>query len=177
MIREGKSHKPVLSGLDLFEKEWPKTLKHSRVGLLVHPASVNRNLGHATELFHKSKQFTLTALFGPQHGIRGETQDNMVEWEGFTDHDTGIPVFSLYGKTRKPETSMLQDIDALAIDVQDIGSRYYTFIWTIELCMQVCVEMGKSVVILDRPNPIGGHITEGPVLDMAYASLYVLLDR
>jgi uncharacterized protein YbbC (DUF1343 family) len=157
-------------GLDTFEKNWPKKLKSSRVGLLVHPASINRKLQHAVNLFVKSKKLTLNALFGPQHGIYGETQDNMIEWEGFHDHHTGLPVFSLYGITRKPDHSMLAHIDVLAIDLQDVGSRYYTFIWTMENCMQACMEMNKSIVILDRPNPIGGHKIEGPVLEEAYAS-------
>ena len=157
-------------GLDTFERNWPKKLKGSRVGLLVHTASVNRKLQHAVNLFVKSKKLTLNALFGPQHGIYGETQDNMVEWEGFHDRHTGLPVFSLYGRTRKPEPSMLELIDVLVIDLQDVGARYYTFIWTMENCMQVCMEMNKSIVILDRPNPIGGHKIEGPVLEEAYAS-------
>ena len=192
---------PIQTGLEIFEKNWPEKLKGARIGLLVHPASVNRRLKHAVNIFMKyscriptqkamktlpphpplakggrgdfqvkSKKFELKALFGPQHGIHGETQDNMVEWEGFLDTSTGIPVFSLYGHTRKPAPAMLKDIDVMVIDVQDVGSRYYTFIWTMELCMQACLEMDKSTVILDRPNPIGGHITEGPVLDMAYAS-------
>ena len=163
-------HQNILSGLDGFEKNWPAALKGARVGLLVHPASVNRRLEHAAALFLKSKKCELKALFGPQHGIRGETQDNMVEWEGFIDPRSGLPVFSLYGYARKPEPRMLRDLDAFVIDVQDAGSRYYTFIWTMELCMQACMEMKKSVVILDRPNPIAGHITEGPVLDETYAS-------
>src|SRR4030042_1824688 len=157
-------------GLDLFEKNWPKKLRGSRIGLLVHPASVNKKLNHAVNLFIKSKKFKLKALFGPQHGIRGETQDNMIEWEGFLDTHTGLPVFSLYGYTRKPESAMLKDVDVMVIDIQDTGSRYYTFIWTMELCMQACMEMNKSIVMLDRPNPLGGHIAEGPVLEMAYAS-------
>ncbi len=161
---------PIKIGLDIFEKNWPKNLKGSRVGLLVHPASVNRRLEHAIYLFRRSRKLELKALFGPQHGIYGETQDNMVEWEGFLDNRTGIPVFSLYGRTREPEPAMLKDMDVLAIDLQDVGSRYYTFIWTMELCMQACEEMDKSVVILDRPDPIGGHIIEGPVLDLHYAS-------
>jgi uncharacterized protein YbbC (DUF1343 family) len=157
-------------GLDTFEKNWPKKLKGSRIGLLVHPASVNRRLEHAVNLFVKSKKLTLNALFGPQHGIYGETQDNMIEWEGFQDRHTKLPVFSLYGRTRKPEPSMLEHIDVLVIDLQDVGARYYTFIWTMENCMKACEQMNKSVVILDRPNPIGGHKTEGPVLDMSFAS-------
>jgi len=157
-------------GLDTFEKNWPKSLRNSRVGLLIHPASVNRKLQHAVNLFVKSKKLTLNALFGPQHGIYGETQDNMVEWEGFHDRHTGLPIFSLYGITRKPDPSMLEHIDVLVIDLQDVGARYYTFIWTMENCMQACMEMNKSIVILDRPNPIGGHKIEGPVLEEAYAS-------
>jgi uncharacterized protein YbbC (DUF1343 family) len=160
----------VRVGLDLFEKNWPQKLKGTRVGLLVHPASVNRKLEHAVNLFIKSKKLDLQALFGPQHGIRGETQDNMVEWKGFRDAHTKLPIFSLYGQTRNPEPAMLKDIDVMVIDMQNVGSRYYTFIWTMELCMQACLEMNKSVVILDRPNPIGGHVTEGPVLDTTYAS-------
>lgn len=160
----------MLTGLDRIERHWPQQLKNARVGLVVHPASVNRSLEHSVDVALKSKKFQLKALFGPQHGIRGETQDNMVEWEGFKDKKTGLPVYSLYGHTRKPEPEMLKDIDVMVIDMQDVGSRYYTFIWTMELCMQACLENNKSVVILDRPNPIGGHITEGPVLDMHYSS-------
>lgn len=161
---------PVLTGLDSFEKMWPKGLLGARVGLLAHPASVNRKMEHAADLFLRSRKLLLKALFGPQHGIRGETQDNMVEWEGFRDDRRGLPVFSLYGHTRKPGPVMLKNIDVMAIDLQDVGSRYYTFIWTMELCMQACLEAGKPVVVLDRPNPIGGALVEGPVLDTAYAS-------
>jgi uncharacterized protein YbbC (DUF1343 family) len=160
----------TLSGLDLFEKHWPKDLKGARVGLVAHPASVNRAFEHAVNLFRRSRKFKLAALFGPQHGIHGQTQDNMVEWEGFRDPATGLPVYSLYGKVRKPAPEMLKGIDVLAIDLQDVGSRYYTFIWTLDLCMEACREADKPVVVLDRPNPIGGLLTEGPVLHPEYAS-------
>lgn len=160
----------VKIGIDLFQRLWPKKLSRASVGLLVHPASINSTLRHSVDCFHKFRKIQLKALFGPQHGIRGETQDNMIEWQGFKDNSTGLPVFSLYSQTRKPNTSMLRDIDVLVIDIQDIGTRYYTFIWTMELCMQACYESGKSVVILDRPNPINGTMTEGPVLDPAYSS-------
>ncbi|OGP30646.1 MAG: hypothetical protein A2073_00600 [Deltaproteobacteria bacterium GWC2_42_11] len=162
--------KMLMTGLDILERSWPKQLNGSRAGLVTNPASVNRRLEHAADIAMKSKKFKLKVLFGPQHGIRGETQDNMVEWKGFLDKKTGLPVYSLYGQTRKPAPEMLKDIDVLIFDIQDVGSRYYTFIWTMELCMQACLENGKSFVILDRPNPIGGHITEGTVLDMEYAS-------
>lgn len=190
------------TGLDNIEKLWHKKLNGSRVGLVVHPASVNKKLEYAVDIFLARKippnppllkspsfppfvkgdegglkegrgdfsRFELKALFGPQHGIRGETQDNMIEWSGFTDKGTGLPVYSLYSRTRKPTLQLLKDIDVMVFDIQDVGSRYYTFIWTMELCMQACLENSKSFVILDRPNPIGGHITEGTVLDTGYTS-------
>ena len=157
-------------GLDMFEKNLPKKLKGLRVGLLIHPASINRKFEYAVNIFLRYRKLELKVVFGAQHGIRGETQDNMVEWEGFFDKKIGLPVYSLYGHTRKPDPSMLNDIDVLVIDLQDVGSRYYTFIWTMELCMQACQEMNKSIVILDRPNPITGQIIEGTVLDIEYTS-------
>lgn len=164
------SRKQTLTGLDLVEKYWPRDLRGARVGLVAHPASVNRKFEHAVDIFRRSKKFQLAALFGPQHGIHGQTQDNMVEWEGFEDPATGLPVYSLYGKARKPLPEMLQDIDVLALDLQDVGSRYYTFIWTLDLCMQACKEQNKALVVLDRPNPLNGLRTEGPVLQPDFAS-------
>lgn len=161
---------PVLTGLDLIDKCWPKHLKGARAGLVLHPASVNSRLNYAADIAISSNKFRVGAFFGPQHGIRGETQDNMIEWEGFKDKKTGLPVYSLYGNVRKPEPSMLKDVDVMVIDLQDVGARYYTFIWTMELCMQACLENNKSVIILDRPNPIGGHIMEGPVSNIGYES-------
>lgn len=161
---------PVLTGLDIVAKNPPRCLKGADVGLLIHPASVDRSLEHAVDVLSKTGSLHIKALFGPQHGIRGETQDNMIEWRGFRDRKTGLPVYSLYSKTRKPTPDMLKEIDVMVIDMQDVGARYYTFIWTMELCMQACLELGKPVVVLDRPNPIGGVITEGPVLNMDYAS-------
>ena len=160
----------VKTGLDLIIRKWPKALGGARIGLVVHPASVNHRLQHAAAICLDSRKFRLSAYFGPQHGIRGETQDNMIEWEGFRDTATGLPVFSLYGKARKPTPSMLSDLDVMVIDLQDVGSRYYTFIWTMALIMQACRDAGKPVVVLDRPNPIGGHLLEGPVLDPRYSS-------
>ena len=162
--------KGTRSGLDLVDKLWPRDLQGARVGIVVHPASVNSRLEHAAAVCRRSRKFKLTTLFGPQHGILGQTQDNMIEWEGFRDIATGLPVYSLYGKTRKPRSEMLSDVDALVIDLQDVGSRYYTFIWTLELCMQACREAGKSIVVLDRPNPLAGQATEGPLLKAEFAS-------
>ena len=94
----------------------------------------------------------------------------MIEWSGFRDKKSGLPIYSLYGKTRKPNASMLRNIDVMVIDLQNVGSRYYTFIWTMALVMQACFELGKTVVVLDRPNPINGLDIEGPVLKTEYSS-------
>jgi len=160
----------VKTGLESFERSWPGHLKGTRVGLVVHPASIDKNLVHAVDHFLNTRVCRLSALFGPQHGIRGETQDNMIEWRGFRDRRTGLRVFSLYGSTRKPTKRMLREVDVLVIDLQDIGARYYTYIWTMYLCMETSNESGKAVVILDRPNPITGKHIEGPVLDEEFSS-------
>ncbi len=160
----------VFTGLDQMEKLWPKDLRGARIGLVAHPASINRKLEHAVSVCLRSKKFKLTALFGPQHGILGQTQDNMIEWEGFRDPSTGLRVYSLYGATRKPVPGMLADIDVLVVDLQDVGSRYYTFIWTLELCMEACHETGKTLIVLDRPDPIGGSLVEGPLVDDSFKS-------
>ncbi|HOX29046.1 MAG TPA: DUF1343 domain-containing protein [bacterium] len=146
-----------------------KFFEGNRIGLIVNPASVDHEYRHACDIFAMQKEFKLTALFGPQHGIRGETQDNMIEWEGFTDGKTGVPVFSLYGNTRQPTDDMLADVDVLVFDVQDVGTRVYTFIYTMALSMISCARLGKRFVVLDRPNPIGGEV-EGNLLDPSFAS-------
>lgn len=160
----------VKSGIDRFEKLLPKRFHGAKAGVLIHPASVNRKLIHAKEILLKSKKIKITAFFGPQHGIFGNTQDNMIEWEGFTDSQTGIDVYSLYGKTRKPTPQMLKNIDIFIVDLQDVGSRYYTFIWTMALCIEACMETKIPVVVLDRVNPIGGHLIEGPLLKKEWTS-------
>ncbi|MFT5231995.1 MAG: hypothetical protein ACI9UK_000325 [Candidatus Krumholzibacteriia bacterium] len=159
----------VKIGLEVLENNGFKGIIDARVGLLVHPASVDSEWRPTRHLLAKAG-VNVCALFGPQHGILGQTQDNMIEWEGYRDPDTGIPVYSLYGEHRKPAPHMLENIDVLVIDLQDIGARYYTFIWTMLLCLEACAESGTKVVILDRPNPIGGLRTEGTVLDENYCS-------
>jgi uncharacterized protein YbbC (DUF1343 family) len=160
----------VHSGIDRFEKRLPKKFYGAKAGLVIHPASVNRKLVHTRDILLESKKIKITAFFGPQHGIFGNTQDNMIEWEGFIDKQTGLPVFSLYGKTRKPTEEMLKNLDILIIDLQDVGARYYTFIWTMALCMEACKEKAMPMIVLDRVNPIGGHLTEGPVLMPEFSS-------
>ncbi len=160
----------VTTGLSRIAANGWRALNNQRVGLLVHPASVDERLRHARDLMHAAAPVHLTALFGPQHGILGQTQDNMIEWEGFTDPATQLPVYSLYGEHRKPTPDMLANIDTLVVDLQDVGARYYTFIWTLLLCLEACAEQGRRVVVLDRPNPLGGRRTEGTVLDPEYRS-------
>jgi uncharacterized protein YbbC (DUF1343 family) len=160
----------VRTGIDLLTRNWPAVLKNARVGLLVHPASINRGFANTADLCLRSSRFRVTAFFGPQHGLWGQTQDNMVEWKGFRDKKTGIPVHSLYGSRRKPSAEMLREVDVMVVDLQDVGARYYTFIWTMALVMEVCQEMSKPMVILDRPNPVNGLSVEGPVLRPEFAS-------
>ncbi len=157
-------------GIDRIEEEWPKELKGAKVALLVHQASVNSDLRYTWNVFSHFDKVKVKALLAPQHGLFGETQDNMIEWEDFRDPSTGLPVYSLYGKSRKPLPYMLEGIDGIVVDLQDVGSRYYTYIWTLYLVMESALENGKFVVVLDRPNPIGGLKVEGPVLKEAYSS-------
>lgn len=160
----------VYSGIDRFEKTLPKRFYGLQAGVLVHAASVNRKLVYTKEILFKSKKIRVKAFFGPQHGIFGDTQDNMIEWEGFVDKLTGLPVYSLYGKTRKPTEQMLDSIEVFIVDLQDIGARYYTFIWTMALCMEACEEKAMPMIVLDRVNPVGGHLTEGAVLKPEFSS-------
>ena len=157
---------------DDLEAAWPARLRGGRVGALLHPASVNSRLVHTVETLERlnGSLFKLETLFGPQHGFLGQTQDNMIEWESFTHPRLGIPVYSLYGEVREPTPDMLETTDVLLVDLQEVGARYYTFIWSLYLCMKVCAREGRKVVVVDRPNPINGVVTEGPVLDPAYSS-------
>ncbi|HKQ05989.1 MAG TPA: DUF1343 domain-containing protein [Blastocatellia bacterium] len=160
----------VKIGLEVLLESRIDLLAGARVGLIVHPASINSRFAHTADLFFDDRRIQLTALFGPQHGIRGETQDNMIEWQSFRDSRTGLPAYSLYGETRKPTTEMLDEVDALVFDVQDVGTRVYTFIYTMALAMQAARDTGKRFVVLDRPNPINGLQIEGNLLETEYAS-------
>jgi uncharacterized protein YbbC (DUF1343 family) len=158
--------------LDHLTELWPKKLRGARLGALLHPASVSSKLEHASSILagHNGELFKLTALFGPQHGYLGQTQDNMVEWKSYQHPQLHIPVYSLYGEHREPTEEMLGGLDVLLIDLQDVGTRYYTFIWTMYLCLRAGERAGVHVVVLDRPNPINGLTTEGPVLNRDYRS-------
>jgi uncharacterized protein YbbC (DUF1343 family) len=136
--------------------------------VLCHPPSINSKFQHLVELMELSK-VRLRALFGPQHGIYGETQDNMIEWEDFKD-EQNRPVYSLYGKTRIPTEASLDGIDSIVVDLFDVGARYYTFIYTLSYMMEVAGKLGKEVIICDRPNPLGGKMIEGPILQKDFRS-------
>lgn len=158
------------TGLEVLLSTGESILKNRRVGLIVNPSSVDRTLEHTVDVLLSSGIGRITTLFGPQHGARGETQDNMIEWEDYRDPQTGLPVYSLYGRTRKPTPEMLKDVDVLVFDVPDVGARYYTFIYTMALAMEACRENDKAMLVLDRPNPINGIDVEGPVLHPEFRS-------
>lgn len=145
-----------------------RELRGAALGLVAHPASVTRDLVPAADAL-LAAGFGLRALFGPQHGALGEKQDNMIESGHFLDRRTGLPVHSLYSEVRKPTPTMLEGLDALVFDLQDVGVRVYTFVWTMALAMEACGEAGVRFVVLDRPNPIGGA-REGPVLRPGFES-------
>jgi len=154
----------VRLGLELFLEREAAELKGARVGLICNPSTVDHSYRHAADLFFNHAGIELTALFGPQHGIRGETQDNMIEWEGFRDQRTGVMAWSLYGESRQPTPEMLAEVDLLVFDVQDVGTRVYTFIYTMALAMLAAKRDGKRMIVLDRPNPITGVGIEGDLL-------------
>ena len=160
----------VRPGIDVLLEKRRSLIRGARVGAVVHPASVLSDLRHTADAIFKSDDFRLTSLFGPQHGARGEKQDNMVESEYYRDPDTGLPVHSLYGDTRRPTKDMMDDIDVLIFDLQDVGTRVYTFIYTMAYCMEACAEQGKPLIVLDRPNPINGTRIEGNLLEREFRS-------
>jgi uncharacterized protein YbbC (DUF1343 family) len=153
----------VVTGLDAFLGRPPRSLGKARLGLLCNQASVDARYRHARDLVASRAGRRLAALFSPQHGLFGEKQDNMVESAHGSDPTLGIPVYSLYADVRRPTASMLADIDALLIDLQDVGCRVYTFITTLRYCLEESARLGKKVVVLDRPNPVGGAV-EGNLL-------------
>lgn len=158
-------------GIDrlLAEPELRRPLAGRRVALLAHPASVTADLTHSLDALAAVPDLQLTAAFGPQHGLRGDKQDNMVESPDFLDPQLGIPVFSLYGEVRRPTAAMLDTFDILLVDLQDLGCRIYTFITTLRYVLEAAAEHGKSVWILDRPNPAGRPV-EGLTLRAGWES-------
>lgn len=160
----------IKTGLNKLIEGGHPWIEGKRLGLLCNPASVDENYMHARYLVNERFPGQLKAIFSPQHGFFAEKQDNMIESGDTILHDFGIPVFSLYGETRKPTERMMDFIDVLIVDLLDVGTRVYTFIYTISYCMEAAREFGKKVIILDRPNPVGGIKVEGNCLDTEYAS-------
>lgn len=154
----------VLTGLDVFKECYWKKLKGLRLGLLSNQASLDCDLTPAKTVISRLLPGQLRVIFGPQHGHGGEDQDNMIETEHAHDSDLNIPIFSLYSKTRRPSRQVFEMIDMLIIDLQDVGTRVYTFASTMVNCLEAAAQNGKRVLILDRPNPLGGEIIEGNLL-------------
>src|SRR5262245_25484735 len=147
-------------GIDrvLAEPALRSALRNKRLALLAHPASVTADLTHSLDALARLPGMNLTAAFGPQHGLRGDKQDNMIESPTFNDPVHGIPVFSLYGEVRRPTATMMDSFDVLLVDLQDLGCRIYTFITTLRYVLEAAAAHGKSVWVLDRPNPVGRPI-------------------
>jgi uncharacterized protein YbbC (DUF1343 family) len=165
-----RSGRRTVLGLEKLLSDRLELIRGARVGLICNQASVDHSLRHAADLFGARKEFRLTALFGPQHGIRGEVQDNMVETPHTFDAETKLPVYSLYSETREPTEEMLREVDVLVFDLQDVGCRIYTFVYTLANCMRAAARYGKKVVVCDRPNPVNGVQLAGTVLKPEYAS-------
>lgn len=160
----------VLTGLECLIETPPAAIHGARLGLLSNPASVDRRYCHGRMLIDQRFPGQLIRLYSPQHGFYSEKQDNMIESRDTLDPVSGIPVLSLYGETRRPTRNMLEPIDVLIVDLQDVGARVYTFVYTLSYCMEAAKEFGKKVVVLDRPNPINGTTVEGNCLSPEFAS-------
>lgn len=160
----------VLTGLEKLVAE-PRLLSgFGNFALLYNQASVDREFRPAADVIHEAFPGRLVALFGPQHGVAGTEQDNMKETDHAVHPRLGVPVYSLYSETRRPDPMWLEDVEAVVVDVQDVGTRVYTFATTVLYLMEACRDLGKRVIILDRPNPINGVDVEGNLLDPHYAS-------
>ncbi len=164
-VRAGK----VKTGLEVLISQDFAQLKGKRVGLITNPTGVDRNLQSTVDLFFHAREFKLVALYGPEHGVRGDFSAGATVLD-FKDPGTGLTVYSIYGKTRKPTPEMLKDIDVLVYDIQDIGSRSYTYISSLGLAMEAAAENNIEFVVLDRPNPLGGLKMEGCLTEPAFTS-------
>ena len=172
--RESQTASPtkarVKLGVEKLLEERIHLVEGSRLALICNQASVNHRFQHVADLFAEHSALNLRVLFGPQHGIRGDVQDNMIETDHATDKKTGLPVYSLYSETREPTEAMLKDVDVLVFDTQDVGCRIYTFVYTMANCMRAARKYGKRVIVCDRPNPINGVSVAGNMLEPEFAS-------
>jgi len=163
-------HYNIRLGVEKLLTEDIGVLGGMRVGLICNQASVDHNFSHVADLFSENRKIDLTTFFGPQHGIRGDVQDNMIETGHSVDEKTGLPIYSLYSEIREPSEKMLEEVDALVFDLQDIGGRVYTFIYTMANAMKACAKFNKKMVVCDRPNPINGIDVEGNLLEKGHES-------
>jgi len=172
----------VRTGLDVWEQEQFRALRGLRVGAIVNPTSVDGRFRHVADLLDSAPGVTLAALFGPEHGVRGEVQ-YMEAVDEARDPRTGVPMYSLYGSTvdsLRPRPEWLDGLDAVVFDIQDVGARYYTYVYTMALAMEACAKAGVRFVVLDRPNPLGGERVEGNLVEPGFRSfvgLYPLPNR
>jgi uncharacterized protein YbbC (DUF1343 family) len=160
----------VTLGIDRLVTTERHLIEGRRIGLLCNPASIDGSFRHSADLLFDDPGITLAAIFGPQHGFRADLQDNMIETPHARDARRQVPVFSLYSEVREPSTAMLEGLDALVVDIQDVGTRVYTFIYTVANCMRAAARQGVRVIVCDRPNPINGADVEGNLLEETYAS-------
>ena len=160
----------VALGIDRLLEIDRRLIAGRRVGLVCNPASVDGSLRHSSDRLAQDSDLTLAALFGPQHGFRSDLQDNMIETPHARDARRAVPVYSLYSETREPTTEMLRDLDVLVVDLQDVGTRVYTYVYTMANCMRAAARHGVQVVVCDRPNPVGGDEIEGTRLEPAFSS-------
>ena len=159
---------PVTPGIDSLLAS--DRLRGLRVGLVANPASVNARFEHTADRLLARRDCSLEAIFGPQHGFHADLQDNMIETPHAHDARRRVPVYSLYSETREPTAAMLSGLDVLVVDLQDIGTRVYTFIYTMAHCLRAAGRLDLPVIVCDRPNPIGGVGVEGPMLEPGYES-------
>ncbi len=169
----------VVTGLERLLGDHCGCIRGKRVGLIANQTTVDTDLRHGIDLLHGHPGAELKVVFGPEHGLRGSAQDQVEVGDRIDEH-TGLPVRSLYGPNRRPTKDMLAGLDAVVFDVQDIGSRYYTFIWTMVHAMEACAREGLEMIVADRPNPIGGELVEGNLIEEGYRSfvgLYPIPNR
>ena len=170
MITTTSTPTAVGLGIDRLLDVERRLLSGRRIAVVCNPASVDRQLRHTADRLIEDPDISVAALFGPQHGFRSDLQDNMIETPHAQDGRRRVPVYSLYSETREPTAEMLRDVDTLVVDLQDVGTRVYTYIYTMANCMRAAAKHGVHVVVCDRPNPVGGEEVEGARLDPAFAS-------
>nr|WP_318540923.1 DUF1343 domain-containing protein [Terribacillus saccharophilus] len=164
-----KKDNKVTPGVEVLLDDQKELLKGKKVGLITNPTGIDSKMNSIVDLLHDDSDIELTALFGPEHGVRGDAQAGEYV-ESYIDEKTGLPVYSLYGQTRKPTPEMLKNVEVLVFDIQDVGTRYYTYIYTMAYSMEAAKENNIPIVVLDRPNPLGGLSVDGPVLEPEFSS-------